>query len=117
MGGRVVVEGILEGIRILDLAEGIAGSVAAMLLAESGADVVKVEAPGSRTAANPHGSLTWDRSKRSVVLDVETPAGAAQLDTLLGVADVVIHEYGPARAEPLGLDDATLRRRHRYVIA
>ena len=112
-----MVEGILEGIRILDLAEGIAGSVAAMLLAESGADVVKVEAPGGRTAANLHGSLTWNRSKRSVVLDVETPAGAAQLDTLLAAADVVIHEYGPARAERLGLDDATLSRRHPHVIA
>jgi len=113
----MVDEGILEGVRVLDLAEGVAGSVAALLLAESGADVVKVERPDGRDDRNPHGRRTWDRSKRSVVLDLDTPQGTTDLESLLGSADVLIHEYGPLRAVALGLDDASLAGRHPQLAA
>src|ERR1700730_10887411 len=103
-----MAEGILEGIRILDMAEGLAGSVAAMLLAESGADVVKVESPNGRDRPNRHGIRTWDRSKRSVVVDIETSEGRGQLESLLAAADVLIHEVGPGRASILGLDHTSL---------
>ena len=102
---------ILEGVRVIDLCDDIAGPVAALLLAESGADVVKVEPPGgSPTRALP-GFRTWNRSKRSVVLDVDEASGREQLDTLLGAADVLLHQFGPARAQELGLDDSSLARR------
>src|SRR5882762_605999 len=58
----------LNGIRVLDLSEGIAPSVAGMLLADFGADVVKVESPGGdRTRRHP-GSVAWNRGKRSVTV-------------------------------------------------
>jgi len=108
--------GILAGVRILDLAEGLAGSVAGLLLAECGADVVKVEAPGARGHRHPYGVRTWDRSKRSVVLDLDTVEGRGGLEPLLGASDVVIHEFGPSRATALGLDDAALGARHPRLI-
>ena len=96
---------ILDGIRIVELGCGVAGRVAAMLLAECGADVVRVE---SGEVDKAPGRLTWDRSKRSAALDPGTPDGAAKLRTLLANADVLIHELSPARAQAALLDDDTL---------
>src|SRR3954451_20552788 len=99
---------ILDGIRIIDLSDGIAGPVATLMLAEAGADVVAVEPPaGAANRASP-GFHTWMRSKRSVVLDVDVPDDRATLDELLAAADVVVHNHGPTRARALGLDDETL---------
>jgi crotonobetainyl-CoA:carnitine CoA-transferase CaiB-like acyl-CoA transferase len=98
-------EGILDGVRIVDFSCGIAGRVAAMLLAECGADVVRVE---SGKPDDTPGRLTWDRSKRSAAIDVGDSAGAAALRRLLAEADVFIHEKSPQRAAELGLDDAAL---------
>jgi crotonobetainyl-CoA:carnitine CoA-transferase CaiB-like acyl-CoA transferase len=109
--------GILDGVRVVDLSDGIAGPVATLLLAESGADVVTVEPPGGAAARSLPGFRTWNRSKRSVVLDLEDPDGRARLEELLGSADVVVHNFGPARAREVGLDDDTLAARHPLVIA
>ncbi len=108
--------GILDGIRVIDITEGLAGSVACLLLAESGADVVKVEPPGHSAARARSSFRTWNRSKRSVVVDLETVAGREQLQSLLGAADVVVHEYPPNRAISLGLDDPTLATRFPRLI-
>jgi crotonobetainyl-CoA:carnitine CoA-transferase CaiB-like acyl-CoA transferase len=109
--------GILEGIRIVDMAEGIAGSVAALLLAEAGADTVKVERAYPLVPPNPAGTRTWNRSKRSVVLDLDTDAGVSQLQHLLAGADVLIHELTPLQAESLSIDDVSLAARHPHLIA
>jgi crotonobetainyl-CoA:carnitine CoA-transferase CaiB-like acyl-CoA transferase len=109
--------GILDGIRIVDLSDGIAGPVATLLLAEAGADVVAVEPPGGLRIRGDAGFHTWLRSKRSVVLDVEHPDDRVRLDQHLAAADVVVHNYGPTRARELGLDDATLAARHPQLIA
>jgi len=101
--------GILDGIRVIDMTEGLAGSVACLLLAESGADVAKVEPPGPSAARARSSFRTWNRSKRSVIVDLETVAGREQLQSLLGTADVVVHEYPPGRAVEVGVDDRTLR--------
>ena len=90
--------GILDGIRILDLSDGIAGPVATLLLAEAGADVVAVEPPSGATQPSTAGRHTWLRSKRSVVLDLEQPDDRARLDDLLAAADVLVHNHGPTRA-------------------
>jgi crotonobetainyl-CoA:carnitine CoA-transferase CaiB-like acyl-CoA transferase len=111
-----VPAGILDGIRIVDMTDGLAGSVACLLLAECGADVAKVEPPGGAQSRALPGFRTWNRSKRSITLDVEEASGRQQLDRLLGAADVLVHEYGPSRAKTLGLDDATLAKRHAHLI-
>src|SRR5437763_14596678 len=108
---------ILDGVRIVDLSDGIAGPVATLLLAESGADVVAVEPPGGAASRSLPGFRTWNRSKRSVVLDVDTPEGREALDRLLAAADVLVHNFGPARARNLALDDDALATAHPDVIA
>src|SRR5262245_11977223 len=108
--------GILDGIRVVDLSDGIAGPVATLLLAESGADVVLVEPPGGAPSRAVPGFRTWARSKRSIVLDVNDADDRAALDRLLANADVVVHNYGPTKAHALGLDDESLGR-HSDLIA
>ncbi|MCP4906151.1 MAG: CoA transferase [bacterium] len=107
---------ILDGIRIIELAQGMAGPVAAMMLAESGADVIKVEGPGGDPTRAKSGFAVWNRSKRSLVLNLETEEGRASLEKLLRSADVLIHDKGPKAAAEKGLDDATLGARHPQLI-
>jgi crotonobetainyl-CoA:carnitine CoA-transferase CaiB-like acyl-CoA transferase len=103
--------GILDGIRVIELADGIAGPVAGMLLAAAGADVVKVEAPGGAATRSTPGFATWNRAKRSVVVDATGPEGLAALGDLLAGADALIHGLSPAAAARCGLDDTTLAER------
>jgi crotonobetainyl-CoA:carnitine CoA-transferase CaiB-like acyl-CoA transferase len=107
---------ILDGIRVLELAQGMAAPVAAMLLAESGADVIKIEPPGGDPTRAKSGFAVWNRSKRSVVLDLTSEGGRAELGRLLESADVLIHDLGPKAAVASGLDDATLSARHPQLI-
>jgi len=109
--------GILDGIRIIDMSTGISGSVATMLLAEVGADVIKIEGPTPGRDRDLPGFRTWNRSKRSVSLDLTTDEGRAKLEQLLASADVVVHELGPTAAKAAGLDDAALAARHPQLIA
>ena len=74
--------GALEGLRVLDLSWGMAGPLAAMLLADNGADALKVEAPSGPRRSEP-GSLVWERGKRSIALD---PASPPDADTLRRLA-------------------------------
>src|SRR5271154_4127157 len=94
---------ILDGRRVIDCSENMAGAVAALLLAEAGADVIKVERPGGDPTRRSTGFLTWNRSKRSVVLDLEAPDGRDALARLLGEADILIHTFGPEAAARRGL--------------
>jgi len=107
---------LLDGIRVVDIASGIAGPVATMLLAEAGADVVKVEPPEENPDRSLPGFRTWNRSKRSVVLDLESPDGLEGLHRLLAAADVFVHQFTPLAAQKLGLDDAALTQRHPQLI-
>jgi crotonobetainyl-CoA:carnitine CoA-transferase CaiB-like acyl-CoA transferase len=93
--------------------------MATRLLAESGADVIKIERPGGDPIREQHpaGFSNWNRSKRSVVVDLRTDAGRAELHALLDGADVLIHNFTPARAKDRGLDDATLREQYPNLIA
>ena len=108
----------LTGIRIVEVAERIAGPFATRVLAEWGADVVKVEGrdgdPARRT--HPTGFATWNRSKRSVSLDLDTPDGARALGELLARADIVVHDLPAARAAAVGLVPETLTRSHPHLI-
>ncbi len=121
----------LDGIRVIDLSRVLAGPFASMLLADLGADVVKVEPPaGDETRS--WGPPWWgdpedrrsayfasvNRNKRSVVLDLQTDEGRATCDRLLAGADLLVHNYRPATAARLGLATDALRERHpRLVVA
>lgn len=109
---------ILDGIRIVDLTTGLAGPLATRILAEQGADVVKVEPPDGDPTRDrcPAGFAAWNRSKRGVSLDLSVPADRATLDTLLAVADVVVHDHTQAQARALGLDDESLAARHPRLV-
>jgi crotonobetainyl-CoA:carnitine CoA-transferase CaiB-like acyl-CoA transferase len=101
----------LAGIRVVEYAQYVAGPLAGTLLAELGADVVKVEPPGGDAyrAVMPVAPgigryfVPLNRGKRSVVLDLKTEDGRARSAALLGSADAVIHNFPPARADAFGL--------------
>jgi crotonobetainyl-CoA:carnitine CoA-transferase CaiB-like acyl-CoA transferase len=104
----------LAGYRVLELAHLVAGPVCGLYLADMGADVVKIEAPGagdaSRTAygAQLDGEsavfITVNRNKRSVALDLARPEGRAAFERLAARADVVLEAYRGGVAERLGID-------------
>jgi crotonobetainyl-CoA:carnitine CoA-transferase CaiB-like acyl-CoA transferase len=99
----------LDGIRVLDLASYIAGPLCPMLLAELGADVVKVESvDGDPFRLAAFGFIGWNRGKRSLVLDLKRPAGRDVFLDLARSADVVVDNFRPGVMERLGLDWTTL---------
>jgi len=102
--------GPFDGITILELATGIAGPYAAMLLADQGADVIKFEPPAGDPARRLPGFHVWNRGKRSVVADIESPDGREAVRRLAAAVDVVIADFPPGRAEALGLDYDSLAR-------
>jgi crotonobetainyl-CoA:carnitine CoA-transferase CaiB-like acyl-CoA transferase len=124
-----VTELPLEGIRVVDLSRVLAGPFATMLLADLGADVVKVEPPdGDETRS--WGPPWWgdpadrrsayfasvNRNKRSAVLDLRTDAGRDACERLLRGADLLVHNYRPATAARLGLATDALRQRHPHLV-
>ncbi len=72
-----------------------------MLVAECGADVVKVEASTAGRGRTLLGFRTWNRSKRGVIADVSTQEGLETLMQLPSAADIFVHELGPTRAREL----------------
>ncbi len=102
--------GPFDGITILELATGIAGPYAAMLLADLGADVVKIESPAGDPARRRPGFHVWNRGKRSVVADIESPDGRETIRRLTTGVDVLIADFPPGRAEALGLDYDSLAK-------
>lgn len=111
----------LEGVRVVDLSRALAGPYATMMLADVGADVLKVEPPTGDDSRGwlpfvdgPDGGesayfLSANRGKRSLRLDLKSPAGAARLRALCAEADVLVENYRPGLLERLGLDPADLR--------
>ncbi len=108
--------GPLGGIRVIDLSTGIAGPMATMLLADHGADVVKVEPPGGDPARSLSGARVWHRGKRSVELDLDDADARATLLELIDRADVVVDSYAPGVAAGLGLDWDTLHERNPRLV-
>src|SRR3989442_360708 len=94
----------LEGIRVLDLSNFIAGPFCPLLLAELGADVVKVEAPGGDPFRfQLFGFVGWNRGKRSLVLDLKRAAGREVFLDLVRAADVVVDNFRPGVMERLDI--------------
>jgi crotonobetainyl-CoA:carnitine CoA-transferase CaiB-like acyl-CoA transferase len=102
---------VLDGIRVLDLSWGIARPVAGMLLADQGADVVKVEPPGGDPFRGSAGYNAWLRGRRSLELDLgDGDAGGDRsvFHALARGADVVLTSYSPGTAERLGIGATSL---------
>ena len=99
----VETQGALRGVRVVEFGQYIPGPLVGMLLADQGADVIKVERPGGDPARTEPAFATWNRSKRSVELDLKTPDGVKQAQELIGWADVLIENFRPGVADRLGI--------------
>jgi crotonobetainyl-CoA:carnitine CoA-transferase CaiB-like acyl-CoA transferase len=99
---------MLNGLRIVEIGEGMAVQVAGLMLSELGADVLKIERPGGDPARGTASFANWNRGKRSLVADLDTAGGLATLMARLAGADALLHAFTPRRATALELDDAAL---------
>ncbi|MFM0174357.1 CaiB/BaiF CoA transferase family protein [Paraburkholderia sediminicola] len=101
----------LNGVKIVDLSQLLPGPHATSMLMQLGADVVKVEPPGTGDPARQLGSAVFaqlNRGKRSVALDLKSAAGKATFLDLIRGADAVVEGFRPGVMQRLGLDYATL---------
>lgn len=111
------MSGVLGGIRVLDLTTGIAGPMATMLLADNGADVVKVEPPGGDpTRMTESGARVWARGKRSIELNVHDDIQREQLLALIDRADVLVENFDLGVTAALGLDWESLQTRNPRLV-
>lgn len=102
----------LEGVRVLDLSLFLPGPHLTMMMADHGADVIKVEPPGGEpvreVGLKQAGASTWfrntHRGKRCISLDLKSQAGKAAFDSLVARADVVVEAFRPGVARRLGID-------------
>lgn len=115
----------LDGIRVVDLSQLTSGPLATMLLAEQGADVVKVEPPGlgdlfrlSAYSRNGFSALILNHShgKRGIVIDTSKPEGREVLGELMAGADVVVQNFRPGVVDRLGLGYDDIKARNPSVI-
>ncbi len=117
----------LQGVRILEMSQAIAGPVAARTLGDLGAEVIKIESPGAGDMSRRIGPhfldgesayyLNFNRNKKSVTLDLRTPQGREVCHRLVAVSDVVLDAFRPSALERLGLDYPSLRAVNPSIIA
>ena len=108
--------GALDGLRVLDVTQVMAGPFCTMLLADLGADVIKIEPPAGDSTRTMPGAVGTDspsfnavnRGKRSVVLNLKTPEGREALKRLARTADILVENYRPGVLAALGLDYESL---------
>lgn len=109
------MSGVLEGVRVIDFGQYIAGPMAAMLLGDQGADVIRVDPPGGPVWDTP-ANATWNRNKRSIVLDLKNPADIETARRLIQSADVVIENFRPGVMDRLGLGGEAMSAAHPRLI-
>lgn len=117
--------GPLAGIRVLDLTQVLFGPYATMLLADMGADVIKIERPGVGDIARGNGPvvrgvstyfLSLNRGKKSVTINLATPEGVALFLKLVEHADILVENFTPGTMAKLGLGYETVRRHNPAII-
>jgi crotonobetainyl-CoA:carnitine CoA-transferase CaiB-like acyl-CoA transferase len=107
----------LDGVRIVELSIWFASPYGNRLLSDLGADVVKVESlVGDTIRPLPDPCEGANRGKRSLSIDLKSPAAKEVVDRLLASADVVQHNMRPGAAERLGIDEPSLRASHPHLI-
>ena len=117
--------GALDGLKVLDLSSHLSGPYCGMLLADHGADVIKIEKPNGGDEARampPHVSgesapfMLWNRNKRSVTLDLKSEAGKAAFLKMADQADILIENYRPGTLARLGFSWDMLSLRNPRLI-
>jgi len=109
--------GPLAGVRVLDLTTMVAGPVATRMLADQGADVIKIESPHGDLMRHfnpirngmPASFLSCNRNKRSLAVDLKAAEGLAIVQKLIATADVLVHNFRPGAAERIGLGEDAVR--------
>src|SRR5258708_35408462 len=110
--------GALDGVKIIDMSAVIAGPMATQILADQGAEVIKIENPGLGDMARYLGPQSGgmgamfaavNRNKRSIALNLKNAQGKAIFLELVKTADVVVENYRPGAMERMGLTYDTLR--------
>ena len=95
--------GPCQGLRVVDFSQSHPGALATMVLADAGAEVVKVEPPGGDPSRREPASVMWHRGKKSVVLDLKTARGVDDARRLASGADAVVVAFRPGVVERLGI--------------
>lgn len=117
--------GPLDGIKVLDLTRVLAGPYATMLLGDLGADVIKIEQPGTGDESRNFGPfkngfslyfMSVNRGKRSLTLNLKSERGQNIFNQLLTHTDVLVENFRPRTMEKLGLDYDTLKASHPSLI-
>lgn len=117
--------GSLHDLKVLDLSSHLSGPYCAMLLADHGADVIKIEKPKGGDEARgmpPYVAgesapfMLWNRNKRSIALDLKSEAGSAAILDLVDQADILIENYRPGTLGRLGLSYEVLSKRNPRLI-
>ncbi len=122
-----MTDGALDGIRVVDLTQVMAGPFCTMLLADLGADVIKVELPGvgdqtrkswgyPSKGEDSAAFLALNRNKRSVCIDLRSESGRADLHRLVETADVVVENFRPGVSARLGVDYPTISATNPAVV-
>jgi crotonobetainyl-CoA:carnitine CoA-transferase CaiB-like acyl-CoA transferase len=111
----------LHGIRVIEFTHMVMGPTCGMILADLGAEVIKIEPPGGdKTRTLPGLGIgffrTFNRNKKSVVLDINTPEGHATALELIGQCDVMLENFRPGLMKSLGLDYDTLSKQFPRLI-
>ncbi|WP_027476212.1 CaiB/BaiF CoA transferase family protein [Curvibacter gracilis] len=104
----------LEGIRVIEFTHMVMGPTCGMILADLGAEVIKIEPPGGdKTRQLPGLGIgffrSFNRNKKSVVLDIQTPEGLATAKELIGQSDVLLENFRPGLMDRLGLGAEALK--------
>jgi len=120
------MSGPLAGIRVVDLTSVVVGPICSRVLADQGADVIKVEPPegdilrtmafGSRNPGMSGKFLQFNRNKRSICLDLKKPAAREAMNALIARADIFVSNVRAPALARLGLDATTLRPKHPRLI-
>jgi crotonobetainyl-CoA:carnitine CoA-transferase CaiB-like acyl-CoA transferase len=116
--------GPLEDIKVLDLTAMVSGPVAATILADQGAEVIKVEPPGGeqmRHLGTPHNGVpamfySCNRGKKSIVIDLKVDAGKQILRDLIARADVLLQNFRPGAMERMGFGEAAVRELNPRIV-
>src|SRR5713226_3716142 len=116
--------GPLEAVRVLDLTTMVAGPVATRMLADQGADVIKIEPPSGDLMRHfspirngmSASFLSCNRNKRSLAIDLKAAEGLAIVQKLIATADVLVHNFRPGAAERIGLGEEAVRGIRRDIV-
>lgn len=129
-GSDFHIGGVLNGLRVVECGEGISAAFASKIMADLGADVIKVEepsgdiirrrgpfAPGEEPDPEKSGLFLYlNANKRGVTIDATTPNSKAELDGLLSSADILIHNFHPRDRPIRGLEGEALSKKFRSLI-